>query len=300
MNSIRSKMDKHHLQAIVLLAITAMLWSLGGLLIKLVTWNPVAIAGMRSGIAALVMLTILKKPKFTWSYAQIGAAISYAFTVILFVTANKMTTSTNAIMLQYTAPVYVALLSAWMLKEKIRISDWVTIFLVIGGMVLFFVDKLSPGHFWGNIIAILSGISFGMLAIFTRMQKNESPLESLFLGNMLTALIGLPFMFQSAPDTKSWIGLGLLGVFQLGLSYILYAKAMKHATALEGVIVPILEPILNPIWVFIGIGETPSKWALIGGLIVLISVTARCVWTTVKVSSTLQEKPSHHKMIIEQ
>jgi drug/metabolite transporter (DMT)-like permease len=144
-------------------------------------------------------------------------------------------------------------------------------------MVLFFVDDLSKGGFWGNIIAILSGIAFAGMALFLRKQKDHSPLESVFLGNILTFVIGLPFMMHSAPDARGWLGLVLLGVFQLGCSYILYAEAIKHVTALEGILIPILEPVLNPIWVFLLLGERPGKWAITGGIIVLVSVTLRCV-----------------------
>lgn len=271
-----------HSKALLLLAITATLWSLGGLLIKLVSWNPLAIAGMRSAISALFLLAVIRRPILTWSFHQIGAAVAYAGTVIMFVSANKLTTAANAILLQYTAPVYIAILSVWLLKERTRLLDWITIFIVIGGMLLFFLDHLTAGSILGNMLAIASGFSFAFLAIFMRKQKNGSPLESIFLGNILTAVIGLPFMFISAPATYSWIGLILLGVVQLGLPYVFYSMAIKHVTALEAVLVPIIEPILNPVWVFLVLGEMPGLWAFLGGFIVLASVTVRCIISTVK------------------
>ncbi len=269
--------NRERYQAIMLLVITALLWSLGGLLIKWIPWNPMAIAGMRSAIAAVVMLLFQRKMKFTWSRSQIGAAFFYAATVILFVTANKMTTAANAILLQYTAPIYVALFANFLLGEKTTGRDWLTIITALGGIFLFFLDNLSAGGWWGNMVAILSGVSFAGLALFLRKQKDGSPLESLFLGNILTVLIGLPFMFGSAPGATGWLGLFLLGVFQLGFSYILYARAIKHVTALEAILIPVIEPILNPIWVLILLGETPGKWALVGGAVVLVSVTFRSV-----------------------
>jgi drug/metabolite transporter (DMT)-like permease len=120
-------------------------------------------------------------------------------------------------------------------------------------------------------------MSFAGTAMFVRKQKDSSSLESLFLGNLLTALVGLPFALHSLPDAKGWLGLILLGVFQLGFSYILFAEAMKHVTALEGILIPVLEPILNPIWVFLLLKESPGRWAVVGGTVVLVSVTARCV-----------------------
>ena len=273
--------------AIVLLVLTALLWSSGGLLIKLISWNPIAIAGFRSAIAALFILIIIKKPRFTWSFPQVGGAIMYALTVMSFVAATKLTTAANAILLQYSAPIYVAVFGSLFLKEKTKPRDWVTILFVISGMVLFFIDEISMDNIYGNLIAVFSGLTFAALAIFMRMQKNGSPLESAFLGNIATAIIGLPFMFISEkPDFTGWIALLILGVFQLGLSYILYSIAIKHVTALEATIIPVIEPILNPLWVFLFTAEAPGKWAVVGGLIVLVSVTIRCVLSVIKPDTT--------------
>jgi len=204
-----------------------------------------------------------------------------------FVAATKLTTAANAILLQYSAPIYVAVFGSLFLKEKTKPRDWVTILFVISGMVLFFIDEISMDNIYGNLIAVFSGLTFAALAIFMRMQKNGSPLESAFLGNIATAIIGLPFMFISEkPDFTGWIALLILGVFQLGLSYILYSIAIKHVTALEATIIPVIEPILNPLWVFLFTAEAPGKWAVVGGLIVLVSVTIRCVLSVIKPDTT--------------
>ncbi len=282
------KNNNHELSrpaAVGLLITTAVLWSFGGLLIKMVSWNPIAIAGMRSIIAALLILAVMGKPKFSWSVIQISCAVTYAATVTLFVAANKLTTAANAILLQYTAPIYVAIFGVWFLKEKARMYDWLTIGLVLAGMVLFFFDDLTPGGLYGNILAIMSGLAFAFLVLLMRKQKDTSSLESLFLGNVVTGLIGLPFMFGSMPDARSWVGLVLLGVFQLGLSYICYSIAIKHVTAIEGILIPVLEPILNPIWVFLALGEMPGPWALIGGFIVVVSVTFRTIVASMRSES---------------
>jgi drug/metabolite transporter (DMT)-like permease len=265
-------------KAIILLICTAILWSKGGFLIKYIQWHPVAIAGGRSILAALIMWAYVKKPKFTWSSIQIMGAVAYALTVILFVIANKLTTAANAILLLYTGPIYVALFSFWFLKEKITTIDWITILTVIGGMALFFMEKLSHDGLLGNIIAILAGISFAWLALCLRKQKDESPLESLILGNILTGIIGLPFIIDSGiPSQQSMIALIVLGVFQLGLPYILYSKAIKHVSALDAVLIPVLEPILNPIWVFLLLGESIGIWPMIGGAIIIIAITIRAI-----------------------
>lgn len=273
---------KQRYKAIILLAITALLWSSGGILIKLINWNPVAISGTRSIIAALIILVVLKKPNIKWSFNMVGGAVAYAATLILFVTATKMTTAANAILLQYTAPVYVALFGAWFLGEKTTWIDWVTILCVMGGMMLFFVDQIGSGGLFGNTLAILSGVSFAAMAMLMRKQKHESPLESIFLGNIFIGIFAIPFMLKSMPDAKSWVGLIILGVAQIGIPYILYSIAIKHVTALEAVLIPVLEPVLNPIWVFLFIGEAPGLWALIGGFLVLFFITLRCAVVAVK------------------
>lgn len=270
------KLTGNRAKAILYLVLTAVMWSLGGILIKLVDSNALAIAGTRSAIASLIIWIYLKKPKFTWSPAQIGAALSYTGTVIFFVVANKLTTAANAILLQYTAPIYVAILSAWLLKEKVKPYDWAAILLTLGGMVLFFIDGLHTSGFMGNICALLSGVCFALFAVFMRMQKNGSPIESVLLGNLLTALIGLPFLPGAMPDTRGWIGLILLGVVQLGVSYILYSEAVKHLRALETILISVLEPVLNPVWVFLTIGEVPGTMAFIGGAVVLVVITVWC------------------------
>ena len=264
-------------KAIGFLIVTAVLWSSGGLLIKWISWNPLAIASTRSAIAALVLLVVLRRPHITWSFAQIGGAIAYTVTVILFALANKLTTAANAILLQYTSPIYVALFGAWFLGERATWLDWTTILVVMGGMGLFFLDDLTTGGLWGNVCAISSGVTFACFVLFMRKQKNDSPLESVFLGNILTALIGFPFMFQTMPTASSWAGLLLSGMLQLGLSHVLYSVAIKHVAALEAILISVIEPILNPVWVLLVLGEAPGPWAFLGGFVVLVSVTVRYV-----------------------
>jgi drug/metabolite transporter (DMT)-like permease len=263
-------------QAIALLLFAAVLWSLGGLFIKSIHWNAPAIAGARSAIAAVLIAAVVRRPHFHWSGPQIGAAFAYAATVILFVLANRLTTAANAILLQYTAPVYVALLSHWFLRERIRWIDRATIATAFIGMGLFFFDSLSPAGFWGNTAAIGSGVSFAWLVLLLRKQKGGSTIESVLLGNALTAVLCSPFYFSHFPvGLSDWSALLVLGLFQLGLSYLFYAIAIKFVTAIEAILLPVLEPILNPIWVLLFLGERPGVWALFGGALVLAAVTLR-------------------------
>lgn len=277
MNSLIFKLKNDRFRSVLFLITAALLWSSGGLLVKSVKLNGVAIAGVRSLISALIMLAVIKKPDMKFNRYKLGGAFAYTGTVALLAVAYKYTTAANAILLQYTAPIYVALLGAWFLKERTTKLDWISIFLVFGGMFLFFIDEMSAGGMLGNIYATLSGFCFACMVLLLRKQKDESPLESVFWGNVLTAIVGLPFMFGSAIDASSLIGLLLLGIFQLGIPYILYALALKHVTALEAILIPVIEPILNPVWVFLVLGELPGPWAFVGGFIVLGSIVGRSV-----------------------
>jgi drug/metabolite transporter (DMT)-like permease len=244
------------------MACAALCWSLGGLLIKSVAWPPLAVAAGRGFIAAAFLAAFAPRFRFTWSAAQIGGAIAYASTTVLFVTANKLTTAANAILLQYTAPVWIALFGAWFLGERATRADWATIAVVFGGMALFFCDDLRLSGVTGNLVALASGVAFASMTLLLRKQKDTSAVESIFLGNLL-------------PNTGSWIALGLLGTVQLGFSYLLYSRAIRHVTALEAVLIPVIEPILNPVWVLLMLGERPGPLSLLGGVIVLTAVTLR-------------------------
>lgn len=262
-------------RALLLLILASVLWSTGGLLVKSVPIHPMAIAGARSGVACLVVLLFLGKPRFAWSVPQIGGALSYAATVTCFVFATKLTTAANAILLEYTAPVYIAILGSWFLGERTTTADWLMIGACLLGMTLFFLDSLGPGQLLGNVFGMLTGLSFSFLAIFLRKQKDTSTLESILLGNAIVAVVGIPFLCSDFPDIGGVSRLAFLGTLQLGLPYVLYAKAIRHVTALDSILIPIIEPILNPLWVFLLIGERPGPWALAGGVIVLVAVTVR-------------------------
>ncbi len=268
--------DSQRKKSILFLIAASVLWSTGGILIKLVDWNPVAISGIRSLIAGLLILGYVRKFKLKWSWPLILGALTYASTVILFVIATKLTTAANAILLQYTAPIWVAIMAGWVLREKIRWYDWASIAVTLIGMMLFFREGISGGSFTGNILAVLSGVGLAGVVIFLRLQKDGDPIETVLLGNLITFVVALPFILTSGvPSTRSIIGLLLLGIFQLGCSYLLYALAIKHISAIEAILVPVIEPILNPVWVFLFIGEKPGVWTLIGGAVVIASVTAR-------------------------
>jgi drug/metabolite transporter (DMT)-like permease len=192
--------------------------------------------------------------------------------------AIKLTTVANAILLQYGAPVWIALFGSLFLAEKARRLDWITIFVALAGMILFLADGLSTGNVWGDIFGVLSGIFFAGMIIALRAQKDGSPVESIILGNLLAFAIGLPSMVSGGNLSGSgWGALAILGCVQLGVSYHVYSRAIKHVTALQAVLIPVIEPLLNPIWVLIVMGERPTPVAIVGGAIVLGAITTRSI-----------------------
>ncbi len=270
-------LDARRGKAIAAVAVCALLWSTGGLFIKIVSWNPFALAGVRSLIGGLVILLYLRRPRFTWSLAQVAGAVSYAACMVCFVAATKLTTAANAILLQYTAPLYAAVLGWVFLGEKASGVDWVAIAVVLCGMALFFMDKLSIGGMRGNLLALASGVFFAGAIVAFRAQKEGSPLESILLSHAITFLISIPFLWRGAPSLVGWGALAFLGVFQIGISSIFLSYGVKHVTALQSLLTSVLEPIFNPVWVFLVIGEAPGPRALAGGAIILVTVTARSV-----------------------
>lgn len=266
-----------HSRAVTQLVAAALFWSLGGLLIKSVEWPAMAVAGGRGLIAAVFLLATHRGLRFRPSPNLWLGAVAYAACTLSFVAATKMTTAANAILLQYTAPVWIALFGAWFLGERATRLDWLTIVAVLGGMLLFFKDGgLGGGTGAGNLMAIFSGLAFAVMTMALRRQKDGAPVESIILGNLINCVVGLPWILQSpSPSPTGWAALLVLGVVQLGCSYWLYARAIRSVTALEAVLIPVIEPLLNPVWVFLVRQETPSSWALLGGLVVLAAVTAR-------------------------
>jgi len=274
--SQQSSPGKHNLAVLALIA-TAALWSIGGLLIKSVQWNPFGIAGARSFIALFVLLPFIRQCRFRFSIPMVLGTLAYSLTTILFTTANKLTTAANAILLQYTAPVFVILMASVFLKERMTRVDVLCVGGVLAGLVLFVLEGMGGGHLLGDLIALASGITFAGLAVSMRAQKDANPMESVILGNLLNALICLPVGFSVSKPVSGLGWLVVLGLVQLGLSYVLYSFAVRHVSALQTVLLTVLEPLLNPVWVFLATGEKPGLFALLGGVIVLGMVVLHAV-----------------------
>lgn len=268
----------NHRNAILLQALVAVLFSTSGFLIKIITVPALAFVGIRSLIALIVIALCMGRPRFTFTLPQIGGAVALLGAQLFYVLATRQTSAAAAIFLQYTAPVYVAIFGAWFLHEPVKRADWLTMLVVFIGMAFFFREGLSVQGMWGLINGILSSITFAWFILLLRKQKDASTIETVFLGNLLATLVGLPFALQSHPTGPEWLGLIFLGIFQLGLPFVLMSIAIKYLTAVETVLIQTLEPILNPIWVVLVVGEVPSPGAMLGGLLVLVAVTTRSLF----------------------
>lgn len=280
----------------------ALLWSTSGLLIKLIPWHPLVISGSRSLVAFLFIfiVRIIKKPKqFGESrklYTVLGA-FSYGATMILFVLANKLTSSANVILLQYIAPVWAALFGWLFIKEKPRKEHWIALGAVAVGLVIFFKDSvgLPAGNaepdekvkiLLGNIIAVISGITFALYSVFMRLEKDGRPEDTILIAHLGTTLFCLPF-FVVHPPTFSAIALGSvfgLGVFQIGLASLLFAYGIRRVTAVQSMLTAVVEPVMNPVWVFLVTGEQPGPATVAGGTVILTAVVLSSIWNNRRIS----------------
>lgn len=270
---------------IAFILVAVLLWSTGGLFIKWTTLDAFTVNAGRSLFAALTVAVFtyrkgLKLDKFT-----LLTSFLYAGTLSCFVYANKATTAANAIFLQYTAPVYILILAPFILKEKFRLTDLITVIICLAGMSLFFleeqtaVNSLAPNVFLGNLAALASGVFFGLYFIFLRHPRsleNKNPAISVFYGNLLIVLLMIPLIAQNPPaqiSSNDVFAILFLGIFQIGIAYILFTKGIADGVrSLDASIVGFIEPLLNPVWVFLFLKEKPSSWAILGGIIIIAAV----------------------------
>lgn len=264
--------------ALFLMVLVTLIWSANGLLIKLVDWTPMAISGLRSSFAVVALLPFMGKPRKWFSMGSLVGGTAFAGALVTFVIATKLTTAANAIFLQLTAPVYVALFSWWILKERISALDWIVTAVIMGGMLLFFGDNLTMEGFWGNISAILSAVCWAVFVLFYRKEKDDAPLKIPIIGHVICTLTGLPFVIHAGWwPTAGGIWIIPMGAVGAGLSFVLYTWVIKRLEAIEAIITQTIEPIFNPVWVFLVVGEKPGPWALLGGGIVLTSITLHAI-----------------------
>jgi DME family drug/metabolite transporter len=264
----------------------AILWSTGGLFIKATSLSAFELSFGRSLLAAITIAIVTRHEGFGLNRVSAVAAVLYAALLILFVLATKLTTAANAIFLQYTAPVYVLILEPIFYKEKFRRRDLVTVAVCVAGMSLFFVGKLRPQDPEGNLVALASGVCFALYFLLLRHSKarDVNRASSAIYGNLIAVLVCMPVFFGAARrgiSLSDWACIAYLGIIQIGVAYILFTSAMARGLrSLDASIVGYIEPVLNPIWVFLFLGERPSTWAIVGGLIIITSVISHMLVET--------------------
>ena len=255
----------------------ALLWSTGGLFIKWTSLSGLELSFCRSFFAAITVAIVTRHEGFGINRVTAMASVLYAVLLILFVLATKETTAANAIFLQYTAPVYLLVLEPLIYKEKFRSRDLITVLVCVGGMALFFVGQLRPQDVTGNLYALASGLCFALYFLLLRHPKARevNRASSVIYGNVLAVLMTAPWGLAAIPDMNLHDTLSViyLGVVQLGIAYALFTVAMARGVrSLDAGIICYIEPVLNPVWVFLVLGEQPSRWALLGGTIIVTAV----------------------------
>jgi DME family drug/metabolite transporter len=254
------------------------LFSTGGAAIKATAVTPWQVASFRSAIAAVVVALLVPEARRGWNRGVLAAGCAYAATLICFVLATKMTTAANAIFLQSAAPLYVMLLSPWLLRERIRLADVVFGAVVALGLTLFFIGRepalvTAPQPVRGNIFGVLSGVAWAFTILGLRWlgRKGTAAAQSMVVaGNLIAALAALPMALPIAAITIRDVAVLLyLGVVQIGLAYFCLTRAIPQVPAFEAATLLLIEPALNPVWAWLVHGERPSTLALAGGALIL-------------------------------
>jgi DME family drug/metabolite transporter len=263
----------------LLVVAAALLWSTGGLAIKLVPLPALGVAFWRSLVSAIFLVVVFRPARARWRHASIATSLIYALMILSFVSATKMTTAANAIFLQYTGPLYVLAFAPFLLKERFRHVDAAAMAVALAGMSLFFVGRLDPGALTGNLVAVVAGFFFGLVILLLRRDAAGDAIPSVIAGNFLAAALAFPFARgHLALDGRGILLVLFLGIVQLGISYVLFVRGLTVVPAAEASLLGMLEPMFNPLWAFLGLGEKPSAWALLGGAIVLCAVAGRTVF----------------------
>ena len=267
------------------ITLASVCWSFGGLFIKFIPWGAMSIVGIRAFLAAIVFIIYRRSFKIEFTAGNIMTAVCLSSTTVMYVFANKLTTAAAAILLQFTAPIFIILIYLVFYRKKPTISAVTAVLLTLLGMMLFFAENLDAGAFWGNIMALISGLSMAGVYVCNK-RPDTNPENALFLGFLINTCIGLPFAFTDVTaDVTAWVAVLILGIVQVGFAYIFFSKGIKRTPALLACLISAVEPILNPVWVMLaGIWgllpelEIPGVFALIGGLIIILTVIGYNIW----------------------
>jgi len=253
-------------------------WSLGGLCIKFIPWGAMSIIGLRALLAAVVFAVYRRSVKIKFTRGNILAAGCLSATTILFVFSNKLTTSAAAILLQFTAPIFIILIQLVFYKVKPKWGEITAVSVTILGMLLFFADRLEAGNALGNLFAIASGLSFAGVFVCNK-RSDTNPEQAAFLGFLINSVIGMPFaFFEVTADVTAWGFMILLGVVQVGLAYVFFSIGIKKTPALLSCLITAMEPVLNPLWVALATGEIPGPFAAAGGIVIVLTVVGYNIW----------------------
>ena len=275
--------------SVLFVFLASVCFSTGGLFIKLIPWSALAINGARNLIGSLVigLYLLATRRRLVFSRRVLIGALSLIGVTTLFAVANKLTTAANAIVLQFTAPVFVILLMAVLYRQRPSRADLITCFLVLLGVVLFFVDGLRAGNWLGNAAAVLSGLCYaGVFMMNTG--KDADPISSCFLGQLTAGLILTPLCFLEtdfSPPTLAAVA--ALGIVQVGGAYILFSIGIQHTPPITASLITGMEPILNPLWVAAFYGERVTPLSVIGSVIVFCSIMGYNLWTANRKRSTV-------------
>lgn len=254
--------------------LAAVLYSIGGLCIKVIPWSGIAINGGRTAIALVVIGTYLIGTKHALRFNRwvLLGALMVCGTNVLYSVANKLTTAANTIVLQFTAPIFVLVFSSLLFRKKPDALDIGACLVVFAGVLFFFLDSLETGNYAGDLLALLSGATYAGVFMMDDMPDSD-PISSVFWGDVLSAAIGLPFLFrESVFSPAALMSLIILGVFQVGLAYICLCIGLRTTPPITASLVSGIEPVLNPILVAVFTNETMGKFALTGAAIVLLGV----------------------------
>ncbi|MCX7617173.1 DMT family transporter [Tepidiforma sp.] len=268
----------------------AVLWSTGGLFIKWVSLDALGVTMWRSLFAGVTIAALVRpRAAAPWRLSRLtwAIAVAYALTLVMFVAATKLTTAANAIFLQYTAPVYLLFAGPLFLRERVTRLDAATVAAAFAGMSLFFVGRLEGDALGGNLLAAASGVTLAAMFLLLRAPgcTPETRPLAMLLGNGLLVVSLAPVNLARGeldiftPGLRDLAGLLFLGVVQIGFAYLLFGYAMRTVGALEASLIGMLEPVLNPVWVYLVLGETPGWWAVLGGAVIIAAVSFR-TWRT--------------------
>ena len=253
-------------------------WSFGGLCIKLIPWGAMSIIGLRAVLAAGVFSAYRRSVKVDLTRGNLLTAACLSLTTVFFVFANKLTTAAAAILLQFSAPIFIILIHLVFYKKRPKLSEAVAVTVTISGMFLFFADNLDPGGAVGNVFAIASGLTFAGMFVCNK-RPDTKPDQALQLGFFVNSIIGLPFVyFEVTADPLAWGVVFFLGLVQVGLAYMLFSIGIRSTPALLACLITALEPVLNPIWVAVFTDEIPGRFTAVGGVMIILTVVGYNIW----------------------